>query len=201
MPGEVIELNIEMEPVSYVLGAGHRLGIMVAGSDFPLVWPLPEHATNTVHMDRDHPSRVTLPVVSRHDSGLPAPDYRPALPLPEASGTTEPLRWELVESLSGTGVSVVVSWGSDAIQDNGARVYWHVDFRATTDRAKPAESSIEADFRFDVDHGASTTEVRTTSRVAGNSDAFHGVTAVEVRTDGMPCFSRTWHCSVPRGFL
>jgi len=201
VPGEVIELNIELEPVSYVFGAGHRLGIMVASSDFPLVWPLPEHATNTVHMDRDHPSRVTLPVVSRHDSGLPAPDYRPAPPLPEASGTTEPLRWELVESLSGTEVSVVISWGSDAIQDNGARICWHVDFRATTDRAKPAESSIEAAFRFDVDHGASTTEVRTTSRVAGNSDAFHGVTAVEVRTDGMPCFSRTWHCSVPRGFL
>ena len=201
VPGEVTELTIELEAASYVFEAGHRMGIMVSSSDFPLLWPLPQNATNTIHMDADHPSRVNLPIVSRPDSGLPPPDYRPAHPPPEPLGAAEPLRWDLVEDLAGTEVSVVVSMGGDATNDNGARIYTHLDFRAKTDRANPANSSIEADYRFDVGHGASTTEVRSTSRVAGSPDAFHAVTSLEVRTDGMPCFSRTWHASVPRGFL
>ena len=200
VPGEVTELTIEMEAASYVFEAGHRMGVMISSADFPLLWPLPQNAVNTIHMDADHASRVTIPVVRRSDSGLPAPDYRPAHPV-DIPGTAEPLRWELVEDLAGTGVSVLVSMGGDATLDNGARVYSHVDFRARTDRANPADSSIEADYRFDVDHGAATTEVRSTSRVAGTADAFHAVTALDVRTDGMPCFSRTWHASVPRGFL
>jgi hypothetical protein len=200
VPGDVTELNIELEAASYVFGAGHRMGIMISSSEFPLLWPLPQSATNTIHMDADHPSRVAVPVMRRSDSGLPPPDYRPAHPV-EIPGTAEPLRWDLVEDLAGTEVSVVVSTGGEAVQDNGARVYSHVDFKVTTDRANPANSRVESGYRFDVNHGAATTEVTSTGRVEGSADAFHAVTALEVRTDGMPCFSRTWHASVPRGFL
>lgn len=201
VPGEVTEIEMELEAVSYVFEAGHRMGIMVSSSEFPLLWPLPHKAVNTIHMDADHPSKVTLPLVGRPDSGLPPPDYRPAHPLPEPLGASEPVRWDLVEDLVGGEVSVAVSMGGDSTTDNGARVYTHVDFRAKTDRTDPTNSSVEAGYRFDVNHGASTTEVKSTSRVTGSSDAFHAVTALEVRTDGMPHFSRTWHASVPRGFL
>ena len=200
VPHEVTEIPIELEAVSYVFEAGHRIGVMISSSDFPLVWPLPQHAVNTIHMDTDHPSRIGLPVVSRPDSGLPPPDYRPAHPLPDPLGTAEPTRWDLVEDLAGTEVSVVISMGGDSTNDNGARIYTHADLRITTDRADPANSSVEAEFRFDVDHGASRTEARSSCRVVGSAASFHGVTALEVRTDGMPHFSRTWHTSVPRGF-
>ncbi|MCE2529316.1 MAG: hypothetical protein J4G11_05545, partial [Acidimicrobiia bacterium] len=81
------------------------------------------------------------------------------------------------------------------------RIYTHMDFKVTTVRADPAASSVEAEYRFDVDHGGSRTEVRSSTRVVGSSDSFHGVTALEVRAGGKPHFSRTWHTSVPRGFL
>ena len=200
VPGEVTELNIELEAASYVFKAGHRMGIMISSSEFPLLWPLPQGATNTIHMDADHPSRVTLPVVRQPDSGLAPPDYHPALPV-DLPGSAEPLRWDLVEDLVGSEVSVVISMGGDATTDNGARVYSHMDFRVTTDRANPASTRVESAYRFDVNHGASTTEVKSTGRVEGSDDAFHAVTALEVRTDGMSCFSRTWHASAPRGFL
>ena len=201
VPGQVTEITVELEAASYRFEAGHRIGVMVSSSDFPLVWPLPQNAVNTIHMDADHPSRISLPVVNRPDSGLPPPDYRPAQPLPDPLGTAEPTRWDLVEDLVGTEVSVVISMGGDSTSDNGARIYTHTDFKATTDRADPANSSIEAGFRFDVDHGASRTEVRSSTRVVGSSDSFQAVTALDIRTDGMPHFSRTWHTSVPRGSL
>ncbi|MDE0709784.1 MAG: CocE/NonD family hydrolase, partial [bacterium] len=201
VPGEVTEVTIELEAVSYLFEAGHRMGIMVSSSDFPLVWPLPQNAVNTIHMDADHPTRISLPVVNRPDSGLPPPDYRPAHPLPDPLGTAEPTRWDLVEDLAGTEVSVVISMGGDATNDNGARIHTHTDFKATTDRADPANSSVEAGFRFDVDHGASRTEIKSSTRVVGCYDSFHAVTALEVQADGMPHFSRTWHTSTPRGSL
>ena len=201
VPGEVTELVMELEAVSYVFEAGHRLGIMVASSDFPLVWPLPQKATNTIHMGEAYPSRIDLPVVVRPDSGLPSPRYKPAHPMPGPLGTAEPLRWDLVESLSGTEVSVVISMGGDSTHDNGSRIYTHVDMRVTTDRTDPARSSVDASYRFDVDHGGSVTEVTSTSRVVGSPDAFHAVTGLEVRFGGVSRFSRTWQASVPRGFL
>ncbi len=201
VPGRVTALTIELEATSYVFEAGHRIGIMISSSDFPLMWPLPQNATNTIHMDAEHHSRMTLPVVSRSGSGLLPPRYRPAHPLPEPLGVSEPLRWDLVEDLAGTEVSVVISMGADATNDNGSHVYTHLDFKATTDRANPAFSSVEAGYRFDVDHGGAITKANSTSRVTGDPEAFHAVTTLEVCTDGVPSFSRTWRSSMPRGFL
>ena len=200
-PGRPVGLAIELEPASYVFGEGHRIGLLIASSDFPLVWPLPNRAVNTIHMDPDHPSRITLSVVGRSSSGLPAPEYRPAPPLPEPAGASDPLRWEMIEDLAGSEVGAVISTGGEAVHDNGSRVRSQMEFRAVTDRADPAASRVESNYRFEVDHGAGVTEVKASSRVVGSRGAFHGVTAVEVLTEGAPRFSRTWRCSAPRGFL
>lgn len=77
----------------------------------------------------------------------------------------------------------------------------HLGFQAITDRANPALSSVEAGYRFDVDHGGAVTKVESTSRVTGDPEAFHAVTTLQVRTDRTPCLSRTWQASTPRGLL
>ena len=200
-PGRPTELAMEMEAASYVFGKGHRIGVLAASSDFPLVWPLPDPAVNTIHLDPEHPSRVILPVAACSDSGLPAPDYRPAHPLPEPLGAADPLRWDRVESLSGSEVGAVVSLGGGAVHDNGSRIRTRMEFRAFTDRADPARSRVESDYRFEVDHGAGVTEIEAASRVAGDRNGFNGSTTVEVAREGSLVFSRTWRCSAPRGFL
>ena len=78
-PQEVYEYKMDLGPTAYVFKAGHRIRVQVSSSDFPQ-WdrnlntggPLGAEgaaqarvATQTVLHDADHPSRVTLPVVSR----------------------------------------------------------------------------------------------------------------------------------------
>ena len=75
-PGEVHRFEVELWPVHHVFLPGHRVRVLITSSDFP--WfarslnrfgPLkdqadPRVATNTIHHDPAHPSRLRLPVVS-----------------------------------------------------------------------------------------------------------------------------------------
>ena len=48
-PGEVYELSIKLCDTSYLVKAGHRLRLAIASSDFPLIWPTPKAAVNTIY--------------------------------------------------------------------------------------------------------------------------------------------------------
>ena len=74
-PGEIYEITIEPFPTGNLFAAGHRVRLDIASSNFPHFDVNPNTgepeglarrsrvATNTVHMDRMHPSHVLLPVV------------------------------------------------------------------------------------------------------------------------------------------
>ena len=206
-PGEVTELKIELEAASYVFKARViGLGIMISSSEFPLLWPLPQNMPPTpIHMDRgsslpgDHPRGGQVMTPAWRRAGLPAR----AAPGPEATGLRRTacagIWWR---DLAGTEVSVVVSMGQGTpSNDNGARVYSHVDFKAHHRSGQPCGTrAVEAEYRFDVE--PRRLHDRGQGRPAGwkgPDEAFHAVTALEVRTDGMPCFSRTWHWFGPEG--
>lgn len=75
-PGELYEYEIDLGPTSMLFKRGHRLRLQIASSNFPAYAPNlgsgePHHtskefrvAAQTVLHDRDHPSRLNLPVVS-----------------------------------------------------------------------------------------------------------------------------------------
>ncbi|MCG8547300.1 MAG: CocE/NonD family hydrolase, partial [Alphaproteobacteria bacterium] len=74
-PGEIYEITIEPFPTGNLFAAGHRVRLDIASSNFPHFDVNPNTgepeglarrsrvATNTVHMDRIHPSHILLPVV------------------------------------------------------------------------------------------------------------------------------------------
>ena len=74
-PGRVYEVRIDLFPTSNLFEAGHRIRVDVSSSNFPRFdvnpntgEPMGRHthtvtAHNSVHLDRDHPSHIVLPVV------------------------------------------------------------------------------------------------------------------------------------------
>ncbi|WP_420428481.1 CocE/NonD family hydrolase [Algiphilus sp.] len=74
-PGEIVALNVEVFPSSFVIKQGHALRVSVGASDLPHgLPPLPDLVRGvagllTVYSDADHPSHVVLPVVDT----IPAP--------------------------------------------------------------------------------------------------------------------------------
>ncbi|TDI35322.1 MAG: CocE/NonD family hydrolase [Acidobacteria bacterium] len=76
-PGEIYPFEIEMYPISNVFLEGHRIRIVVSSSSFPKWYPngntgkeMDEDfpgvvAKNSIYHDREHPSKVVLPVIPR----------------------------------------------------------------------------------------------------------------------------------------
>jgi putative CocE/NonD family hydrolase len=73
-PGTIYELDIPTFPKSNRFLPGHRIRIEVSSSNFPhfdvnpnIHWRVPDAkpqvARNTIHVDRNHPSYVVLPVI------------------------------------------------------------------------------------------------------------------------------------------
>jgi putative CocE/NonD family hydrolase len=76
-PGRVHELQVDLCATANTFRAGHRIRVEVSSSNFPrfdrnpntggdIALTTPDQlvvATSTVHHDRRHPSRVTLPVI------------------------------------------------------------------------------------------------------------------------------------------
>ena len=76
-PGKVYQVKIDLAPTSNLFGAGHRIRLDIAGSNFPRFdvnpntgEPMGQHthtlvAHNTVYLDRERPSHVVLPLIPR----------------------------------------------------------------------------------------------------------------------------------------
>jgi putative CocE/NonD family hydrolase len=74
-PGEVVEITLPNMVMGNSFGVGHRIGLQIASSDFPLYErnlntggnnydeSVPVVAENTVHHGPAHPSRMRLPVL------------------------------------------------------------------------------------------------------------------------------------------
>ena len=74
-PGEIVEFVVELPPVANRFKKGHRIRVDIASSNFPRFdvnpgtgEPLGRHtkrikATNALHIDMAHPSRIVLPVM------------------------------------------------------------------------------------------------------------------------------------------
>jgi putative CocE/NonD family hydrolase len=79
-PGKVYRFAINIYPISNLFKAGHRIRLTVASSSFPKWYPNgntgrelnedfpPVVATNRIFHDREHPSRVVLPIVPRESA-------------------------------------------------------------------------------------------------------------------------------------
>ncbi|MGH2405921.1 MAG: CocE/NonD family hydrolase [bacterium] len=68
VPGETYRLEIDLDAVSWIFPAGHRLRVAISGADFPEVWPSPQATRLRVRSGPAAPSRMTLPVVPFSDS-------------------------------------------------------------------------------------------------------------------------------------
>lgn len=73
-PGSIVPLDIDLGSISLIFDRGHRIGLFISSSNYPrfavnpntgddfLEGSEPRVARNTVHMSREHPSALLLPI-------------------------------------------------------------------------------------------------------------------------------------------
>jgi hypothetical protein len=64
VPGETVDLDIEMHFTSWVFAPGHRIRLAVNNSQWPMFWPTPYAMTTTLELggDSGKGSRLVLPI-------------------------------------------------------------------------------------------------------------------------------------------
>jgi putative CocE/NonD family hydrolase len=197
-PGEIYELEIDIDATAWVFPKGHRIRVAVASADWPNVWPTPQPATNTVYRGNARPSRLVLPTVPPQGSARP-PRFRPSpATLQRHSDAPEPVTWEVVQDvLTGQSKLFIRSAGDERINNTTVvrRVY---SLTAQVDPADPASASA---------HGRHVSRIRRPNGVVeGSSDVviqasrthFHVTIDLEIRLNGALHHHRSWVESVPR---
>lgn len=200
-PGEIYELDIELDTTAWRFSAGHRIRLAVASADWPNVWPTPEPGTNTVHRGGEHRSRLVLPTVPAEGSATP-PEFAPSpQTMARHSDRTEPPTWEVGHDVLGGRSRVRIAEAHDDRIDDTTAVRREYSVVADCDPADPASASA---------HGRHTSRITRPSFVAeSSSDVTVQATAthfdvtieLEVLVNGKLHHSRRWVESVPRVLL
>ena len=115
MPGEWVDVEIELEATTWTLTEGHTLRLAVAGTDWPNCWPPPEPVT--LELDRSA-LRLSVPVVD----GLAASVHEfVAAPGPQADDA-DGVVWRIEHDVLGRETRVVTRYGGAYEGAHGARV-------------------------------------------------------------------------------
>ena len=187
--GEWVDVEVELEAMSWTPAPGHRLRLSVAGADWPNTVAPPEPVT--LRVDRAA-STLVLPLAGE---SAPAPAW-PAAPAAAADDPGVGVTWRVERDVLGRRTSCRVDHGSAYDVELGAvREHYtgsvEVDTRTFGQRA-------EATAEFEVTWADTTVAARAEVTLEAGPSSYDVTVAVSTRQDGEPFVSREWHRSIAR---
>jgi hypothetical protein len=200
-PGEVYELDIQIDCVAWRFEKGHRLRLSVASADWPNVWPTPYLGHNTVYRGGGHPSRLVLPQVPAQGSATP-PEFQPSdVVIRRFSDAIQPPTWQVIHDVLTGRVTSNIRTVTDYRVDDTTVVQRDSAVASQVDPRDPAHATA---------HGQSIQRIiRPSQEIWGKADLmvqatathFHISLDVEMKINGAPHYSKRWVESVPRQLL
>lgn len=201
VPGEIYELDIEIDCTAWKFERGHRIRLSVASADWPNVWPTPEPATNQVYFGKTTPSRLILPTVPARGSAEP-PRFLPSRQTrARHADAVRPPTWQTtIDMLSGRVAVTIGSEGESRLNEHTV-MQRRLSVRCEVDPCKPADASAYGQTMLAI--------VRSNQTIRGTSDVvvqasrthFHVTINLEVRVNDAPYFSRRWVETIRRELL
>jgi uncharacterized protein len=183
------QVQIAMFATAYVIRAGHRLRLSVAGADFPRFWPAPTNVKFSVEIGH---SRITLPVIP--SSAEIAGEGIVERPEPESSRNPWVIKgnheWTTATDLVKQRVSTTFGSGQSLRLPDGQIFTTSQRATASVSAARPDRASVsgKAQITFTTGQGKRV-EVRTEGRVTRTRVTYEG----RVTVDGETIFAKRWH--------
>lgn len=201
VPGEVYEVEVEIDTTAWRFSRGHRIRLTVASADWPNVWPTPEPATNTVYRSGATPSRLVLPTVPATGSATP-PTFLPSpREMARHSDRIEPPAWEVVHDvLRGRSQVRIHETHDDRINDTTA-VRREYSLVADCDPRDPASASARGRHVSRIARPNSVIEGSSDVLIQATTTHFHVTIDLELHVNGTLHHSKRWVESVPRVLL
>ncbi len=196
VPGEWVDVEIELEATTWTLVEGHHLRLSVAGTDWPNCWPPPTPVT--LELDR---AAVTLsvPVVE----GLPESTHRFGAGAGPSPDDADGVVWRIEHDVLGRETRVVTRYGGSYPGAHGAQVTDEYAGTVGVSTVDPGAAWARGRAAFTITwpvtgQGDVTCATAATVEVRSDTEHYHvevGLTA----TDGdEPFGERAWSASIPR---
>ena len=197
IPGQPIEVVVELEATSWIFEPGHTMRLAIGGADWPNTWPTPHPVTLTLW-----PStlRLQLPIVVR--PALDTPRFSPPSGI-EPHGTDgdlaqPPTIWRYEHDVLANTVKAVVDHGSVYRAVHDAHIVEHYFGEVGVPRDDPGSAWARSEISFSIAWPTVTVFTRVT--VAMQSTPTHYDIDIELvaTEDEVECARRTWRESIPR---
>jgi hypothetical protein len=211
VPGETVDLDIEMHFTSWVFPAGHRIRLAVNNSMWPMFWPTPHAMTTKLETGGDKlingPSRLVLPLLP--PATLPPPDLDLAIatdPSPpgfgESTAETESGYAEIAEVvhdfrkdttrlIATNSGSTAYPWGSERYSDC---------LQHSVTVSDPAKAAVKSEYSNEVT--LDDRVLKWTGFFEFSSDAgfFYYRYTRRLEQDGKIIREKSWEETIPRDF-
>jgi putative CocE/NonD family hydrolase len=200
-PGEIYELDIQIDCTAWMFSQGHRIRLSIASADWPNVWPTPQAATNQVYWGAAHPSRLILPIVPARGSATPPRFHPSSQSVSHHSEATNPPTWRVIREQLTSRASVDLHFGTT----------WRVSDTTVIEREssssfdvsphRPSDAGARGRHIFRLVHPRRVIEACSDVAVQATPTHFHLAIELEVRVNGALHFTKHWAESVPRHYL
>ncbi|MEW2912897.1 CocE/NonD family hydrolase [Leisingera sp. JC11] len=203
VPGKRYKAEIELNECAHRLKAGHVLRLALSTSYWPIVWPAPEAAEVTLHLEDCSlvlPERNVREEIAPRNPGAPR-DYPllQAEQLREAGGTSKTWTRE-----DGTLVlDTFDDYGKSVNPYHGMCVGSHVTMHYEVHPDDPASAAFASDWSFEFERGDWQVSIDTENRVTCDRENFYlwrKVTAREGEEKNVAVI-KEWQETIPRGVL
>jgi len=199
-PGQIYELEIEIDCTGWVFEPGHCIRLDIASADFPNMWPTPLNGANRVYCGGERRSRLILPVVPASSSAPPA--FLPSPSQPAAYGArAEPPPWQVTWDVLGNRVGVNIETSFQSVLNAGVELTREARMRSYVSLRDPADVGITGYQRMRRLTPDMDTDVQARMHMRSTVDAFHLTVELDVKVDGLSHFTRRWLKSAPRRLL
>jgi putative CocE/NonD family hydrolase len=200
-PGEVCELDIEIDCTAWIFAQDHRIRLSITSADWPNVWPTPHVATNHVYWGPEHPSRLLLPVVPAVGSAAPPAFLPSARSVTRHAESTQPPTWQVTRDQLTGRTAVYLAHGSSWRVNDATLVEREASSTFDVSPSRPAEASARGRHIYRLVRPNQGIQARADVAVQATVAHLHLTIEVEVRVNGALHFTKHWVESVPRHYL
>lgn len=200
VPGEVYELEIEIDATGWTFTPGNRIRLSLSSADWPNVWPTPEPATNTVWHGGTRASRLVLPTIPA--AQRPAPAFEPSpVPMLRQSMRLTPPVWEVTrDALTRRARVHLVEDLRDRINAT-TTIERHYELWTEVDADDPAGAHARGLHRSTIHRLNTSTTATSAVAIQATASHLHVTIDLEVSIDGALHHHDAWVESIPRRLL
>ncbi|WP_135536102.1 CocE/NonD family hydrolase [Halostella pelagica] len=191
-PGTEYEIEVPLNPKSYVFEDGHRLRVAISASYFPFAKPTGEHGSFVIRSAPDDPSNVRLPVQyygeeKRDQNRIEMGDPDDSLPNAPSALTRSDVTWETTRERTGDTGSVTKEF-ENTLDLPHVRLNETGTYEASVESDDPSSWSATNQFEMTMEYDDEVIEVHASNSLSD--------TIIELQTtitrDGTRIFDETW---------